>query len=349
MPTLARTPRRAAAEQAAPLPPDLARPLRAFLTFARVECGLAANSLEAYQRDLHDLFTDLASRGRSALSGIQARDLTDHLARLRSERNLAATSVIRHLATIRVFFRWAESTADLPRDADGRPINPADALDRPTRWKKLPGVLTPRQVKDLLAAPRPDPKSDPDALPLHLRDRALLELMYACGLRATEAASLGVRDFNPTLGVVLVRGKGNKQRLVPVGKPAQEAVGQYLQECRPRLVRDPGDQPGMDGGEGSAGGRRGGDDRLLLSRTGRPLERVAIWQIVRRNAIAARLPSVHPHMLRHSFATHLLMGGADLRVVQELLGHADVGTTQIYTHVDSRRLKQVHERFHPRK
>jgi integrase/recombinase XerD len=344
-----------------PLPPALARPLRAFLTFARVECGLAANSLEAYQRDLADLLTDLALRGRESLAVVQARDLTDHLARLRSERNLAATSVIRHLATIRVFFRWAESTADLPRDADGRAINPADALDRPTRWKKLPGVLTPRQVKDLLAAPRPDSKADPEALPLYLRDRALLELMYACGLRASEAATLGMRDFNPTLGVVLVRGKGNKQRLVPVGKPAQEAVSQYLAECRPRLARTP-DAPSADdaresGGAAGGAGTKGAatlrgrtpEDRLLLSRTGRPLERVAIWQIVRRNAIAAKLSSVHPHMLRHSFATHLLMGGADLRVVQELLGHADVGTTQIYTHVDSRRLKQVHERFHPRK
>lgn len=323
--------------------------MRAFITFARVECGLAANSIEAYQRDLHDLLADLAAHGRSSLARIQSRDLTDHLARLRSERNLAATSVIRHLATIRVFFRWAESTTDLPRDPDGRPINPADALDRPTRWKKLPGVLTPRQVKDLLAAPQPDPDAGSEALPLHLRDRALLELMYACGLRASEAATLCVRDFNPTLGVVLVRGKGNKQRLVPVGKPAQEAVAQYLELCRPRLDRGSAEAPSSRTRGDGMGGSRGGDERLLLSRTGRPLERVAIWQIVRRNAVAAKLPSVHPHMLRHSFATHLLMGGADLRVVQELLGHADVGTTQIYTHVDSRRLKQVHERFHPRK
>ncbi len=319
--------------------------MRAFLVFARVECGLAPNSLEAYERDLTDLITDLAARGRESLGTVQARDLTDHLAGLRSVRNLAATSVIRHLATIRVFFRWAESTTELPRDADGRPINPAEALDRPTKWKKLPGVLTPRQVRDLLAAPRPESETDDGGggdgrIPLYLRDRALLELMYACGLRATEAASVTVRDFNDTLGVVLVQGKGNKQRLVPVGKPAQEAVRKYLAECRPRLT-------GVTESEEAARGGKPG--RLLLSRTGRPLERVAIWQIVRRNAFVAKLPNVHPHMLRHSFATHLLMGGADLRVVQELLGHADVGTTQIYTHVDSRRLRAVHGQFHPRK
>ncbi len=321
------------------------KPVRGFLVFARVECGLAANSLAAYERDLLDMAVELAGRGRATLAQVQARDLTDHLASLRSTRNLAATSVIRHLATIRVFFRWVESTGELPRDPNGRSINPAESLDRPTRWKKLPGVLTPRQVRDLLAAPRPERDggesgSGAERLPLHLRDRALLELMYACGLRASEAAGLNLRDFNETLGVVLVRGKGNKQRLVPVGKPAQEAVRQYLAECRPRLA-------GGDGVQRSGTGDP--TERLLLSRTGRPLERVAVWQIVRRNAVLARLPNVHPHMLRHSFATHLLMGGADLRVVQELLGHADVGTTQIYTHVDSKRLKQVHERFHPRK
>ena len=316
----------------------LAKASRAFLVFARIECGLAVNSLDAYARDLSDLLADLAARGHASLATVGPRDLSDHLARLRSERGLAAVSIIRHLATIRVFFRWAESTDQLPRDEDDRAINPSEALDRPTRWKKLPGVLSPRQVKQLLAAPGAEPGDGKGEggvghgqPPLYLRDRALLELMYACGLRASEAAALNVRDLHDTLGVTLVRGKGGKQRLVPVGRPAQEAVRVYLSDCRPRLAR--GDAP----------------DRLLLSRTGRPLERVAIWQIVQRCALAAGLAHVHPHMLRHSFATHLLMGGADLRVVQELLGHADVGTTQIYTHVDSRRLKQVHERFHPRK
>lgn len=325
---------------AAALPPALARLARSFLTFARVECGLATNSVEAYGRDLRDLLTDLAAAGRARLAEVTARDLSDHLAALRAERNMAASSVIRHLATMRVFFRWAESTGELPTDPDGRPLNPADALDRPTRWKKLPGVLTPAQVRSLLAAPSKLAAADDDGVvarvPLHLRDRALLELMYACGLRASETAGLRVRDVHETLGVVMAHGKGDKQRLVPIGKPAQAAVGEYLRECRPRLVR-----------EGDALEGRG-DGRLLLSRTGRPLERVAVWQIVKRCAAAAGIRHVHPHMLRHSFATHLLMGGADLRVVQELLGHADVGTTQIYTHVDSKRLRDVQRKYHPR-
>lgn len=322
------------------VPPALARLVRLFLTFARVECGLASNSVEAYGRDLRDLCGDLAARGRTSLGEVTPRDLSDHVAHLRSGRNMAASSVIRHMATIRVFFRWAESTGELPVDQDGRPVNPADALDRPTRWKKLPGVLTPSQVRALLAAPdqmaAADGESESDHLPLHLRDRALLELMYACGLRASEVAGLRVRDVHETLGVLMAHGKGNKQRLVPVGKPAQAAVGEYLRDCRPRLGRK--DDPAEARGDG----------RLLLSRTGRPLERVAVWQIVKRCAAAAGLSRVHPHMLRHSFATHLLMGGADLRVVQELLGHADVGTTQIYTHVDSKRLRDVQRRFHPR-
>jgi integrase/recombinase XerD len=275
-----------------------------------------------------------AARGRTTLASISGRDLADHLAALRSEKNHQGSTVIRHLATLRVYFRWLVAVGKL---AD----NPADILDRPTRWKKLPSLLSPRQVKSLIEAPRPEPeaptkKRGSPPPPLHLRDRALLELLYACGLRASESATLAVRDFHDTLGVVMVTGKGDKQRLVPVGKPAQAAVKEYLSQCRPLLVRPDGRDKG----------------RLLLSRTGRPLERVAVWQLVKKHALAAGLlgpgRKVHPHVLRHSFATHLLAGGADLRVVQELLGHADIATTQIYTHVDSSRLKDVHARFHPR-
>lgn len=315
------------------LPPALEKLRRGFLTFIRVECGLSANTLSAYDRDLTELLADVAGRGRAGAADLTPRDLSEHLASLKSERNLSGTSVIRHLATIKVFGRWLTSTG-LVDD------NPAELLERPTRWKKLPGVLSPNQVKKLLAAPGAAaaraPSDDADdgdgTLPIHLRDRALLELLYACGVRASEVAGLEQRSFHESLSVVLVTGKGNKQRLVPVGKPAADAVRDYLQNCRPRLVRPDGRDRG----------------RLLLSRTGRPLERVAVWQIVKRNAAAAGLSSVHPHVLRHSFATHLLTGGADLRVVQELLGHADISTTQIYTHVDASRLKEVHRKFHPR-
>ena len=174
----------------------------------------------------------------------------------------------------------------------------------------------------------------------------MLELMYACGLRASEVADLRIGDLHPTLGVVTVTGKGSKQRLVPVGGPAREAVQRYLKDCRPRLV-------GGGGGIGKKARPDASENRLLLSRSGKPLERVAVWQLVRKNAARAELGvvgggRVHPHMLRHSFATHLLSGGADLRVVQELLGHSDIATTQIYTHVDASRFREVQRKFHPR-
>jgi integrase/recombinase XerD len=198
-------------------------------------------------------------------------------------------------------------------------------------------VLSPRQVRQIIEAPRPpntteDEKQAKPGPPLWLRDRAMLELMYACGLRASEVGAICTTDIHARLGTVLVNGKGGKQRLVPMGKPANAAVEAYLQQCRPMVVKPDARDKG----------------RLLLSRTGRPLERVAVWQIVKKHAAAAGLKDAHPHTLRHSFATHLLIGGADLRVVQELLGHADIGTTQIYTHVDRSRLKSVHQKYHPR-
>ena len=224
-----------------------------------------------------------------------------------------------------MFFRWARAEGHLD-------TNPTELVDRPSLWKKVPGVLSPRSIRALLSAPQPRPDDDPDAPPLWLRDRAMLEVMYACGLRASETADLRVDDIHFTLAVVKATGKGRKQRLVPFGEPAEAAMRHYLEDCRPRLARPDGRDAG----------------RMFLSRTGRPLERVAVWQIVKRCAAAAGLHNVHPHVLRHTFATHLLGGGADLRIVQELLGHADVTTTQIYTRVDQTRLKEVVRKFHPR-
>ncbi|MCC6322821.1 MAG: tyrosine recombinase XerD [Phycisphaerales bacterium] len=301
---------------------DALRP--AFEAFVRVECGLAANTVEAYGRDVRDLLAAMTQRGRKSASEILPRDLTEHLAALNHERSLSPSSIVRNLATIKVFFRWLAATGRMEQ-------NPADYLDRPTRWKRLPGVMTPRQVRLLLEAPKPGPEDDDSGLKLHLRDRALLELLYSSGLRASEVCGVRVRDLHPTLGVMTVTGKGNKQRLVPIGKPAQEAVRRYMDECRPTLARE-----------------AIRTDALLLSRTGRPLERVAVWQLVKKNAARAGLSGIHPHLLRHSFATHLLQGGADLRVVQELLGHSDIATTQIYTHVDSTRLRETQRKFHPR-
>ncbi|MGP1272249.1 MAG: site-specific tyrosine recombinase [Phycisphaerales bacterium] len=300
---------------------------RAFGTYLRVECGLLPNTLEAYGRDLAELLENLDQLGVTEPGAITPRHLADHIARLSSTRRLSPASVTRHLATIRVFCRWLDATGRVDE-------NPAQVLERPARWTKLPGVLTPRQMRRLLDAPDAAVQTATPGLMawLALRDKAMIELMYASGLRASEVGAVRVEDLELRLGVVRVTGKGDKQRLVPVGVPAVQAVERYLGEPRAGLL---------------AGAARA-TDRLFVSRTGRPLERVAVWQIIRRHAVAAGLQGVHPHMLRHSFATHLLAGGADLRVVQELLGHADIATTQIYTHVDSSRLRDVHKRFHPR-
>ncbi len=297
-----------------------------FLDFVRIECGLSSNTIEAYGRDVRDLFIELNDRGVTGVQKIHPRDLAEHLIALKNVRGLSASSIARHLATIKVLFRYLVSTGVLEN-------NPADWLDQPTRWKKLPSVLSPADVRKLLDAPQPPAESDASQrLPLWLRDRAMLELMYASGLRASEVGGIGVRDISESLGVIRVLGKGDRERLVPMGVPARKAVDCYLTECRPLLVKPDGRD----------------NERLLLSRTGRPLERVAVWQLVKKHAEAAGLRNVHPHTLRHSFATHMLIGGADLRVVQELLGHSDISTTQVYTHVDRSRLKDVHRRFHPR-
>ncbi|GJQ31059.1 MAG: tyrosine recombinase XerD [Phycisphaerae bacterium] len=296
--------------------------LHRFRGYLRVECGLAPRSIEAYSWDILLLLADLAPHAPT-LAGATPRRVAEHLASLKTARYMQAASVTRHLASVRVFFRWAFATGLTPKD-------PTDILERPTRWKRLPDVLSSAQMRKLLDI-RPTAGED-EGVPLHLRDRALLELLYSSGLRASEAAAITTSDYLEAVGALRVIGKGSKVRLVPMGVPARRAMDEYLAHCRPALVR-------MEGGH---------EGRLLLSKSGRPLERVAVWQIVKRRAAKAGLRDVHPHTLRHSFATHLLVGGADLRVVQELLGHADIGTTQIYTHVDRSRLKDVHRTFHPR-
>jgi len=296
------------------------RPVRDFLAYLRIEAGLAPATLDAYRRDLDDLTAFLRGRDIAAVRDVAPQHLADHLRALHRERGLQPSSIARHLTTLRVFFRFHRANGAIDD-------NPARLLEPPTRWKRLPGVLSPKKMRDLLAAPAPESGR------LWMRDRALLEIMYAAGLRASEAAGLRLNEYNPTLGVLVVTGKGSKQRLTPVGRPAREATDEYIRTLRADLAAR---SQGRDGG------------RLMLSGTGRPLERIAIWQIVRRCAARAGLGDVHPHMLRHSFATHLLAGGADLRVVQELLGHADIATTQIYTHVDRSRLREVVRKHHPR-
>lgn len=296
------------------------QPVRDFLTWLRVEGGLSAATLSAYGRDLRDLVEDMSEHDIVVPDDVGPRDLAAHVQTLHRDRGMQPSSIARHLSTIRMFFKYLEAERRIER-------SPAGPLVPPTRWKRLPGVLSPKQMRTLVEAAAPGTSK------LWQRDRALVEVMYGAGLRASETGTLRLSDWKQELAVVLVTGKGDKQRLVPIGGPAMEAIERYCKELRPHLARF---DDGRDEG------------RLLLSHTGRPIERVAVWQIIRRLAVRASLDNVHPHMLRHSFATHMLAGGADLRVVQELLGHADIATTQIYTHVDRSHLRDVVQQCLPR-
>jgi integrase/recombinase XerD len=291
-------------------------PIRQFLSYCRVECGFATATLRAYALDLRDLWRWMESQGHKSWDTLTLERIAEHL-RYLDAAGLALSSIARHVATIRVFGRFLEAQGILT-------ANPAELLTQPHIWHTLPNVLGRKQVEALIAAPQ-----GPDAMAL--RDVALLELLYAGGLRASEIAALDCDRLHMDLGVARVMGKGSKERIVPIGKPALRAVKAYGDELRPKLVRE---------------GRP--TSRLLLSRTGRPITRIIVWQVVVKYARRAGLHDVHPHTLRHSFATHLLAGGADLRVVQELLGHSNIQTTQIYTHVDRTRLKEVVRKCHPR-
>jgi len=295
---------------------NLSDSIREFLSYCRIECGFADATLKAYFADLRDLKDWMEDCSLGRWSDLSIDQIAAHLRSL-DGKGLAVSSIARHVATIRVFCRFLESTGKVAAD-------PAATLSQPQIWSTMPGVLGQKEITALLAAPQPEE-------PLYLRDVALLELLYAGGLRASELAELDINGLHFDLGVAKVRGKGNKERIVPIGKPALAATRQYLGELRPRLFR--ADKP---------------TDRLLLSRSGAPITRIIVWQVVTKHARRAGLINVHPHTLRHSFATHMLAGGADLRVVQELLGHSNIKTTQIYTHVDATRLKQVITRYHPR-
>jgi integrase/recombinase XerD len=278
------------------------------------ERGLANNSLHAYRRDLESLHDFLEDRKRTLLSA-EVGDFREYL-HAQSRAGRSTRTVARRLAAIRVLLRFLSEATPGATKILGQ-------LERPKPQHTLPKVLSRAQVNRLIAAP--NPKS-----PLHARDVAILELLYGSGLRASELCDLKLRDLNAAVGVVRVIGKGARERIVPVGKAALAAIERYLSDCRPILLR-------------------GNAEQLFLSRTGKPLERIALWMLVEKQARRCGLmQEVSPHTLRHCFATHLISGGADLRIVQELLGHSDINTTQIYTHVDQDRLKAVHRKFHPR-
>jgi integrase/recombinase XerD len=290
--------------------------IEAFLDYLTVEAGLSLNTVLAYGRDLLTFAQHCKEKNVDKLSSILPVTVYGHMQRLAKE-GLAESSISRNLVAIKMLIRFGVLTGKT-QDT----IN--DSLESPKLWKKLPSVANRDQVFRLLAAPCPDD-------PYYLRDTAILHLLYATGARASEVAGLKIKDLNLSIGYVRCFGKGGKERIVPLGRVAGQSVRTYLSEGRLPLVKPHS------------------PDTLFLSRTGRSLDRIELWRIVKKYALRAGMPkNLTVHTLRHCFATHLLSGGMDLRTLQEMLGHADIKTTQIYTHVDQDRLKSIHKKYHPR-
>jgi integrase/recombinase XerD len=290
--------------------------LEGFRDYLSLEAGHSGNTVDAYLRDLRRLGEFALARGVRDPDQVTRTLLRDFVFLLK-DLGLSAATIRRSVSAIRTYYGFLAGEGRVHND-------PSDRLETPRRGRVLPDTLTVREVEALLAGPGIDD-------PLAWRDRALLDLAYGAGMRVSELCGIGITDLLLTDGLVRVFGKGAKERLVPVGRSTIGTVSIYLHQLRPTLDR------------GHGGGR------VLLNARGEPLSRVGAWGIVKRSAERAGLRKrVTPHTLRHSFATHLLEGGADLRAVQEMLGHADLSTTQIYTHVDREYLRSVHRQFHPR-
>ncbi len=306
----------AGGREGAPEPGSVGDLAERFLTLLWAEAGLAPNTLDAYRGDLRSLAAFCRANGVRP-EQFTVQHIQHYLIGLKQTDNLAISSIARRLITVKLFCRYCFQQGILAEDV-------SLLIETPRKWKHLPRVLNQQQVATLLAMPEGDE-------PLACRDRAVLELFYATGLRVSELTGLRVEDAHLDIGYVRCFGKGSKERIVPLGSAAAAALREYLSELRPTLLT----------------GKT--CDRLFLSRTGKPFDRTNCWRLVVKYARRMGLTGkVSPHTLRHCFATHLMAGGADIRLVQEMLGHADVATTQIYTHVDNARLKSIHQRFHPR-
>jgi integrase/recombinase XerD len=300
------------------LPDEAARAflLERFQDYLTLETGAASNTREAYARDLARFTSFALTLGARQPSDVDAKGLRAYVYHLK-DLGLSPSSIRRGVSALRTYYRFLLGEGHVTRD-------PSERLETPRGWRTLPDVLTVDEIERLIAAPSLDD-------PLVFRDRAMLELAYGAGLRVSEWIGLAVRDLLFDEMLVRVFGKGSKERLVPIGSRAVGAVAVYLRELRPRLEK----------------GR--GRGILFLNARGEPLSRMGAWTILRKHVERAGIQkTVTPHTLRHSFATHLLEGGADLRAVQEMLGHADISTTQIYTHVDREYLRSVHRQYHPR-
>lgn len=290
--------------------------LETFQDYLALEQGASPLTAEAYGRDLARFAVYARVKGAQSVHEVGATLLRNYLYHLK-DLGLAPSSIRRNVSAVRSYFKFLLGEGHLVTD-------PSERIETPRRWRDLPEVLTVEEVGKLIEAPTLDE-------PLAFRDRAMLELAYGAGLRVSEWISIAIKDVMFDEGVVRVFGKGQKERLVPVGRQAVSAVAIYVRELRPKLERG------------------GGKGVLFLNARGEPLTRMGAWKILRKYVEQAGITKkVSPHTLRHSFATHLLEGGADLRAVQDMLGHADISTTQIYTHVDREYLRTVHKQFHPR-
>lgn len=288
-----------------------------FLNHLAVERGLSANTVSAYSGDIKELCLYLQRSGVSAWQEVSHEHISGYILQLGSD--LSPRSRARRLAAFRSFFKFLEKSGQIGK-------NPAALIHFPKLNPQLPKVLSAREINSLLDVPdRTTPRGQ--------RDKAIFEILYACGLRVSELASIECRRVFLEPGYLSVRGKGDKERLVPMGEPAAEALRVYLQDGRLKLLRK----------------SNGNIQEVFVNSRGKKISRQGIWKILKQHAIRAGITvNITPHMLRHSFATHLLENGADLRSLQIMLGHSDISTTQIYTHVARERLKEIHRKFHPR-
>jgi integrase/recombinase XerD len=287
-----------------------------FLNYLSVERGLARNTIISYREDLNTYLDFIAKSDIEALSKISKNNITNFMFS-QKERGIAVNSIARRLAAIRMFHRFLTRERIVKDD-------PSTLIDSPKLWKRIPETLTINEVESLIA--QPDVRSSQG-----VRDRAILETLYATGMRVSEAVNLKKDNVNLDIGFLRCVGKGDKERVIPIGKKAIASINKYLEAARPKFLKDKE------------------SEFLFVSRIGKKISRQSFWKILKKYAKLARIKKpIKPHTLRHSFATHLLEHGADLRSVQEMLGHSNISTTQIYTHINKDRLKNIHRQFHPR-
>jgi integrase/recombinase XerD len=294
------------------------RTIEHFKGFLAMEKGLSPNSVAAYSTDLLDFIHAMREQGINKYGEITRENILDYLSDCRM-KGYESTTIARRLVAVKVFFRYLFQEKIISEDI-------TDVMDSPKLWRMLPDFLSFNEINSLLEVYTSKGKD-----PLTFRNRTILELIYACGLRVSETAKLKKENILFEQALLRVTGKGNKERLIPAGKTALKFLKKYLDEIRPLL------KPHEE------------DSTVFISKNGKPLNRERIWAIVKEAARKAGITkNIYPHTLRHSFASHLLENGADLRIIQEMLGHADISTTQIYTHIDQNRLLTVHKKFHPR-